>query len=213
MGLVYPSPCLVDKYLRGQSSLTQRELRFGCSALEWSLTKGICFAVSGVGPSVLHHPVTAGTMASSPAATWHMLSELQERNNPNECTSDLNPPSCAFILPSAQQEQARCTRKRVVRWIQGFHSGESFWLDISCRPRGMRLHQYFLPCVEGKLSQEVAEPMARTSWAQLCSRAELEGSLLSQVTYLQLWAEVDHLWAKESCSCPWSGLAGLDFAL
>lgn len=50
-----------------------------------------------------------------PALRQHVSSELHGRNNPNKHTSDLNPPSRAFILQSAPQVQARCTRERGVR--------------------------------------------------------------------------------------------------
>lgn len=60
-----------------------------------------CFAVPGAGPSMLCHPMTAGRVDGSGAATRHVSSDLCGRNNPNKCTSDLNPPSRAFILQSA----------------------------------------------------------------------------------------------------------------
>lgn len=119
-----PQSVSSGQYPRGQSSLPpclRRQPRFAakphaaCFALERALAEGSRFAVSGAGPSMLCCPVTAGRVAGSGAATRHVWSELHERNRPNEGTSDLNPPSRAFILQSARQVQAGCARERVVR--------------------------------------------------------------------------------------------------
>lgn len=93
-----PQSGLVDKSPCGQSSYPACLRRSACSALERSLAQGSCFAVPGAGPPTLCSPVTAGSVAGSRAAGRHVWSELHGRDHPKECTSDLNPPSRAFVL-------------------------------------------------------------------------------------------------------------------
>lgn len=115
LALVCPSPFPVDKHPGGLPCSVG--LQFALPAYRWS-----CFAVRSVAPSMLCLPVIAWRTAGSWTTAQHILSELKERKNPKEHTSDLNRPSRAFVLQPARQVQPGCTREWVVRRIQGFPS-------------------------------------------------------------------------------------------